>query len=303
MLYKASAPGSLMLLGEYAVLHGKKALVAAIDQRMCVTLAPRQDKVITLTSALGKLTVELSDITLKPPFQFVLAVLQHANLSVGCDITITADFSHQMGFGSSAAVTVATLAAVKNWLQEDIDLQDLMQQAKEIIYMVQGSGSGADVAAAVYGGVVSYLMQPLMAEKISQQIPLTVVYSGSKTKTPDAIRYVQGFFAPFPDVFMQICQGIGECSEQGILALRDNDWVRLGKIMDVQQGLLDSLQVNTDTLRAIIASLKAQGSLGVKISGAGLGDCVIALGEINVSRPWIKIPVTISDRGVNCEKI
>ena len=37
MLFKASAPGSLMLLGEYAVLQGKSALVCAIDKRMMVS--------------------------------------------------------------------------------------------------------------------------------------------------------------------------------------------------------------------------------------------------------------------------
>ena len=41
-VYTASAPGSLMLFGEHAVLHGHAALVAAVDRRVTVTLRPRR---------------------------------------------------------------------------------------------------------------------------------------------------------------------------------------------------------------------------------------------------------------------
>ena len=54
MQLKASAPGSLMLMGEHAVLHGKKALVCAIDQRISVSLTPREDARISIVSALGE---------------------------------------------------------------------------------------------------------------------------------------------------------------------------------------------------------------------------------------------------------
>ncbi len=38
MRLKASAPGSLMLLGEYGVLYGKHALVCAIDKRIVISI-------------------------------------------------------------------------------------------------------------------------------------------------------------------------------------------------------------------------------------------------------------------------
>src|SRR5438045_3958935 len=75
MLLRASAPGSLMLLGEYAVLHGQHALVCAIDKRMTVTLSPRDDKKILIESALGHYETTLSDLKLVSPFRFVLATL------------------------------------------------------------------------------------------------------------------------------------------------------------------------------------------------------------------------------------
>ena len=41
--YKVSAPGSMMLMGEHSVLKNKFALVAALNRRMKVELALRED--------------------------------------------------------------------------------------------------------------------------------------------------------------------------------------------------------------------------------------------------------------------
>ncbi|WP_251365723.1 hypothetical protein [Coxiella-like endosymbiont of Rhipicephalus sanguineus] len=64
-----------MLLGEYAVLQGKTALVAAINKFISITLKPRSDDRIFIDSALGTLTLHRHQITLQAPFEFVLATL------------------------------------------------------------------------------------------------------------------------------------------------------------------------------------------------------------------------------------
>ena len=43
---KASAPGSLMLMGEHAVLRGQPAIVCAISKRMKIKLKPRADRTL-----------------------------------------------------------------------------------------------------------------------------------------------------------------------------------------------------------------------------------------------------------------
>ncbi len=119
MQFKASAPGSLMLLGEYAVLHGQQAWVCALHKRITVTLTPRNDDRIEIYSDNhGQYSTDTQHLTIEKPFEFVLAALkQHqAVLRRGCDIHIESTFSDTIGFGSSAAVTTATLAALFNWL-------------------------------------------------------------------------------------------------------------------------------------------------------------------------------------------
>lgn len=310
MLFKASAPGSLMLLGEYAVLQGKNAIVCAVDKRMHVALMPREDNKIIISSALGQLETDLATLKVVPPFQFVLTALKKflKKMPSGCDIEIISEFSHQIGFGSSAAVTVATLSAISHWLNLSLSELELVRTARAIIREVQGLGSGADVAACVFGGVIAYRMKPLSVEKIASELDLVVVYSGSKTPTAEAVTRVKNYFEHHPKLFQQICQAIDGCAVAGKQAISDKDWMSLGKIMNVQQGLMDALGVNTPVLNDIVNGLRQRTEiLGAKISGSGLGDCVIGLVASSTAyssslQQYHQIPIKISPQGVLCEK-
>lgn len=308
----ASAPGSLMLLGEYAVLHGKPALVAAIDQRITVALTKADDRKVTIHSDLhGQYATSLDNLTLEKPFQFILQTLIHcrARLRDGLNLHIASQMSDQVGFGSSAAVTVATLAAIYAWINLPVSPLELVRQGRQIIQTVQGRGSGADVAASVYGGLVNYLALPVSVEKIAVTHPLTVIYSGYKTPTSDMIERVQSRFAAYPSLFRQLCHGIGQCAIDGANAARQENWQALGDIMTMQQGLMSSLGVNSIDLQQIVNDLSAQPTiLGAKISGSGLGDCVVGLGEltapyVSASKEVLQLPVSMSLQGVQCEKV
>lgn len=313
MPFKASAPGSLMLLGEYAVLQGGPALVCAVDKRINVKLTPRIDREIHIESSIhGQYATTLDNIQVEKPFQFVLATLKHfqPKLRHGCDLEITTDFSDKIGFGSSSAVTAAMIAALITWIGIKMTPHDMLRQGRAIIRSVQGVGSGADIAASVYGGMVAYQAQPLAAEKINATYPISALYSGFKTTTPDAILQVQTRFAAFPELYKQLCQTIGQCAYKGIQLARKSDWPALGEVMSMQQGLMASLGVSLPLLAQMVHDLKQQPMIyGAKISGSGLGDCVVGLGELpNEYIPSMntegvqQIPVSMTLQGVQCDK-
>jgi len=311
-IYKASAPGSLMLLGEYAVLYNKSALVCAVDKRMQVSLKPRQDDQIYIVSpGYGSWSSSLAELSMVAPFQFVTACLHHYRMKLpsGCELQITSEFSDQLGFGSSAAVTVATLAALLAWLGKPMQDLELLRAARQIIREAQGGrGSGADVAASVMGGVVAYRASPLDIEKFTFDYPLTVIYSGSKTPTVEAIQRVKEKFSDSPSLFNSLCQAIHQCAKQGIYAIHEKNWQRLGEAMNVQQGLMQALGVSTALLDDLIEHLHADPAIiGAKISGAGWGDCVIGLGKaahlgLEERYSGVKqIEVRVSQEGVRWE--
>lgn len=312
MSFKASAPGSLMLLGEHAVLSGGYALVCAVDKRITVRVAGRTDDKIIIHSDLhGEYATDLKSLTVENPFQFVLGALKQntASMRRGCEIEITSTFSDQIGFGSSAAVTVAALAAILMWLNIRISSPELVRRARQVVRFVQGMGSGADVAASVMGGLVSFRAEPFFVEKYAITHPISAWYSGYKTPTPQVINEVQTYFANHPELFRHIQKGIAQCAYDGIQEMRKENWQVLGKIMNIQQGMMDALGVSTPLLQNMVEVLRASPNiLGAKISGSGMGDCVVGLGESDkckkVGKAEVKsIPVAMTLQGVSCEKI
>lgn len=309
---KTSAPGSTMLLGEYAVLHDGWALVCAVDQRVYVTLTPRADDKIEILSSLGAHTATLTQLEVIPPFQFVLAVLKkhQDQLKTGCTLIIESDFSEKIGLASSAAVTVATLVAIVQWLDINYSSIELIQHARLIVQTVQGMGSGADVAACVLGGIIAYHREPLEVEKIHASCPLHLIYSGSKTPTAVVVNQVETRFSNKPELYQKILQDIDACTQKAISALKNKNDKELGEAMTRQQNLMQALGVNTPLLQSIVDELLSEPTiLGAKISGSGLGDSVIALGELKkdyISRfkdQGVKrIPMSIATEGVRCEK-
>jgi len=307
-LFRASAPGTLMLLGEHAVLQNKQALVVSIDKRITILLKPRSDRQIIIHSALGEFITSLDTLQVKKPFQFVLATILRFRdqLKHGFELKIDSEFTENLGLGSSAAITVATLAVMSQYTRngEEVDKLKLFEGAKSIIQEVQGVGSGADVAASVYGGIIYYQQfPPYILKQLSCLIPLVVIYSGSKTPTVDVIQQVEVARSKRPQLFEQLYGSIGSCVREAIAAIEKKDWEELGSLMKIQQGLMNAIGVSTPLLNQLTDLLnETPGIFGSKISGSGLGDCVIGVGASNHSSIHPEeISVRVSLQGVQHE--
>ena len=141
-----SAPGSLMLLGEHAVLHGHRAMVCAINRRITVHLVPTGEHSVKIVSGLGDCHFPLDDLGDHPSLRFVLqAIRQHlVKIPSGFAMEIDSEFSADIGFGSSAAVTVASHAALLKWINgAEPSREDLFFQSLETVHAVQQGRGGA----------------------------------------------------------------------------------------------------------------------------------------------------------------
>lgn len=290
MTYSCSAPGTLMLFGEHAVLRGKQAICCAVDQRVLVELTPRTDNIIHLVSTLGEQYLNLSDFAVTAPFEFVTSSIAHflPEIKSGFDLKITADFSSTVGLGSSAAVTAATIGVLNIWLKKPIIRLEIFKIVKEVILKVQGSGSGADAAAAIFGGVVSYQLQPLQIQSFPISFPLHLIYSGAKTPTKTVIAWVNEKEKANPVQYEKLFNAMHECSCEAMKVLSEipptamGTLKNLGQLMNEHHHLQRELGVSTPLIEELIAHLCQDTKIyGAKISGSGMGDCVIAVGELS----------------------
>lgn len=301
----ASAPGTVMLIGEHAVLHGRRALVCAVDYRITVTLTPRADRELRMASELGRHQTTLDNIQDTNAFRFVTGVFRERgnDLGHGFDVRIDSDFSSTIGLGSSAAVTVASAMAIDGYLGTRPGEDELHARCLRVIRDIQGRGSGADLAASIQGGVIIYRATPYSSESLGARPPLVLVYSGHKTPTPEVIRIVENNRAGDPARFDMIFDEMDHSIDTAAKAIRQENWKLFGRLLAENQLRMEALGVHDEALDEIISGLRnAPGIYGAKISGSGLGDCVVAAGQgVSPDMPYPVIPVSVCQEGVRLE--
>lgn len=306
---KVSVPGSIMLMGEHAVLHHYPAVCASIDRRITITLTPREDDRIQIQSLFGPYETALAHLKIEPPYDFVLAgiqTFQENHALTGFELNIQSDFPAGLGLGSSTAVAVATLAAIAHAYGQPTDTAFLFPLALKAIRSVQGQASGADVAASLEGGCIQYCREPRMIIPLMNLPEGVLVFSGKKVPTRFAVEHVNSN----PESLRTRCfLDIGRAVEAGAQAILNQDWNALAHAMNTNQKIMETLGLNTPALQEVMDQLCATpGILAAKISGAGLGDCVFGLGQLAHDpfehHPIFRLlPVKLSAQGLMVEKL
>lgn len=283
-----------MLFGEHAVVYGHPCIVTAMDQRMYVTLwetTGEHGKVVIDTPDLGETEFVFSfDDERKieefpKEVRFLVALLRRVGqqaLGDGYQLTTKSDFSHLFGFGSSSAVTVAAATAFNEALSLGLNKKQLFDICYQSVIDVQKVGSGFDLAAAIWGKTIFFFpggkkIEPLPVDSL----PLTVVYTGVKADTVTLVQKVGRFRekeqALVDGIFSKMESIVGEARA----AIRQNNWLEVGSLMNENHELLVKLDVSSPEIEVQRDNLLASGALGAKLSGAGGGDCVIGVGPVD----------------------
>src|SRR3954469_10888843 len=148
----ATAPGKLIVTGEYAVLDGAPAIVVAVDRR---AIARRN---ATPRGSSPFLVAVAEEIAARRGETDPAA---RAALEVSVDSTAFYHRASNLGLGSSNAVTVdATGHALKQSKIATTNRREILAIALAAHARAQGPrgarGSGADIAASVYGGTIAF---------------------------------------------------------------------------------------------------------------------------------------------------
>lgn len=262
-----------MLLGEHAVVFGQPCIVTAVDQRLRVSAEKNFDGKLSVDAPQAKET-KFVDATVAKFFATAGRDIKNRGVS----LTIRSDFTSQVGFGSSSAVSVATAKALS--LVFDIPLSDrqIFDLAYQVTLDIQGVGSGFDIAAATYGRTVMFKKAGEIIEPLQQAVPIIVGYTGVKADTPTLVKMVMKKYVEHRKTMDKIFNGIGELVMKAKEAILAGDWERLGTLFNFDQDYLRDLGVSSEKLEALISAAKDAGAWGTKLSGAGGGDCMIAIG-------------------------
>ncbi len=293
-----SAPGKVYLFGEHAVVYGEPAIPCAIGRRAWVTAERRESGLVVSAEnlSLDGFTVrwdgnadEQPDVDV--PTTLVEAALGYVNGAVdqareaanapdaGFELTVESDLPLGAGLGSSAAVVVAAIDAAARALGTELSRDELADRAYRVEYDVQdGDASRADTFCSTVGGAVRVEGEQRGRLPDPPQLPFVVGYDGGSGDTGELVARVgrlreeYGFAA-------DTVRAIGDVVRQGERALAEDDVSKVGRLMDFDHGLLSALGVSSRTLDAMVWAARDAGADGAKLTGAGGGGCVVALGK------------------------
>ena len=294
----SSAPGKVYLFGEHAVVYGEPAVPCAIDLRATVTVEPRTDSRVRVEASdlsLDGFTVEYGGSELLSPAvdvpqELINAAMGYVDAAVtearkataspdaGFTVTIESDIPLGAGLGSSAAVTVAAIDAATRALGEELSPQELAERAYAAEYTVQdGQASRADTFCSALGGVVR--VEGETCERIqTDEIPLSVGFDGGAGETGALVSSVRDLKTTYTSAERTI-QAIGSLVHDGEDALERGDFEELGQLMNINHGLLSALGVSSPSLDELVWAARSGGAFGAKLTGAGGGGCIVALGH------------------------
>ncbi|MEM7052926.1 MAG: hypothetical protein AAF446_00115 [Pseudomonadota bacterium] len=323
---QARAPGKLMLSGEYAVLEGAPAVVLAVDRQVEVTIRETKadhGRLIARPLAQDALSFDLGsnyfwrDETsahrqlgmtarlLPMLIQHLAQPIQQAVFELEIDSSALFDRSFEgnsikLGLGSSAATAVALFRALAQFFSHSTIEQPLQQQLNELLPLyrraLQSPASGADLAASLFGGVVSVQADSeqlhVQREHWPEGLLWTAIWTMQAAQTTDFVGRYQRWQARDPNA-RNVLQPLFEQAIAVLTAVRSNNADQLleslrqythsmAEMDGSIQTALDHSGSGTDRIitpshRALIDQASAQHVL-YKTCGAGGGDLGIALG-------------------------
>jgi mevalonate kinase len=281
-LTTASAPGKIILFGEHAVVSGITALGCAIDLRTKVTVRDMPGSVLIKTDlplqgfSLDLLSGRLESDQAAHATRYISAAIMEFEVR-DIQVCINSSLPPAAGLGSSAAIVVATVAALSEHLGLGLSRKEIAATSHRLEKKVQhGMGSPMDTALATYGGYlrVSSKISPLDLPFLE----MVVGYTKMPHDTRSEVEKVQELRKRCFDLVDPIFQAIGAISERAVPLIRERNGQELGELMNINHGLLEALGVGSRELCELVyAARGAGGARGAKLTGAGGGGCMIAL--------------------------
>jgi mevalonate kinase len=307
-----SAPGSVIFMGEYAALAGYPAIAAAIDQRFTLSITPIEEPILDIFSeTFGTCVVDLDTLSAPPSYQYTVAsfkqflpYLSHQ----GFRIYFHANVQIDKQLGMTSAITVALCSAFYHYVHHHLNLENICKIASQAVLSIQIHSSCVDVAASIYGGVIRHMMEmqdrPMFITRVWSELEFFAVYSGKTTSESIAMRRSLMREKNFPAVYDKLHAATGELSNLFFSEMNNVNLKKLGELLQLGQIFLNAYDLHTDETQSIIDRLQALPTVyGAKISGGGLGGCVIGVGAIQPAdvEPYELIALAVDDVGVRLD--
>jgi hydroxymethylglutaryl-CoA reductase len=285
----ACGHGKIILFGEHAVVYGSRAIAAPVPLAVRARVVETKDGVWLVMPRWG-VEHRLHEDPKKRSAIEETATLVLDELGLerqSMRIEVFSEIPRAMGLGGSAAVAVAIIRALAAHFDLDLTDEQVNRLAFRAEQVAHGTPSGIDNTVATYGHPILYRAgsPPEIEELIfPEPVKFVIGITGNESLTAKTVALVREAREKNRAVIDRVFKGIDVLAGQALAAIRRNDLERLGDLMNVCHGLLNSLQVSSWELEELIQIARENGALGAKLTGGGGGGSMIALCPDNAER-------------------
>ena len=254
----------IILMGEHSVVYGYPAIA--------IPLKNIQIECIVERSRVPFFHNEKD--TLSTAVHTALKYLNRKNENI--KYKIISDIPPKRGMGSSAAVSIAAIRGVLDYFNRKIDNVTLEKLVNEAEIIAHNTPSGLDAKTCLSDSAIKFIKNKGF-KNIDMNLGayLLIADTGIHGHTRDAIMNIKNM----GNKALSMLEKLGKLTEETEKFIEKKDVVNIGKNMIFAHEELKMLGVSIEKSDILVKTAIAEGAYGAKMSGGGLGGCIIALME------------------------
>ena len=265
----------IILIGEHSVVYGYPAIAIPLK---------KIEIECTIEEAKSNFFYDETD-TLSVAIFTALKYLKKENEKI--KYKITSQIPQKRGMGSSAAVSIAAIRAIFNYFGENLEDELLERLVNTAEIVAHKTPSGLDAKTCLSDKAIRFVKNKGFSYiDLNLDAYLVIADTGIYGNTGEAIQNVKNLgdkaelslkkLGRLTDEMTRILTGNSENKEEKI---RREKISKIGEIMTAANTELGKLNITIEKTELFVKTAIENGAAGAKISGGGLGGCVIALAE------------------------
>lgn len=265
--------GKAILIGEHAVVYNQPAIV--------VPLSTLKATAQIETNHQSKNNIDSNLYLKKEEILILEQIIEFLNerfsIKATFNLKISSNIPLNRGLGSSSAISSAIVIAYLDLFRihlSDLEINELANYGDQFFH---GSASGIDVTAANAPKPLLYsrLTKPKLLDFNFPGV-LVIIDSGLQGKTKDAVKLVAKNIKTNPEN-KKLIDKIGFLTLQAQKFIEQQNIVELANTLNTSQEILVQLGVSIPIIDNLVEFTIENGALATKITGGGLGGCLISL--------------------------
>ncbi|MDF7640746.1 mevalonate kinase [Bifidobacterium sp. ESL0784] len=193
------------------------------------------------------------------------------------DVVTDSSFPAGRGMGSSAASAGAVIRAILDACDVKTSEEQILKLTNEAEVITHGNPSGLDAATTCSRDLVAFESGDIEKMRVDMPAYLIIADSGIAGSTREAVGNVHKEDEQDHAHVKSIMDELGELARAAETDLELGTVRMLGERMNRAHGLLNELNVSHPLVNHLAEAARVAGASGAKMTGGGLGGCLIAL--------------------------